>query len=395
MNPATLERNIVSGQQQIVDLKKRLASIDAELSSFAKKHLARIPYKVSAEGILPIELAQLLAVDAGRHSWLPDIVTLDPRYDPRFNDDDILRVRKARRLLGKDICYATAKIPALSDLPDGGQIVAIHEDLANNTLLERKIESGHFSRVRIISAESRERCVALSESIKQMILLWDTVDELIWLKPFVRIWLEGEVESENVKLLENLLIAIGDVRNKRTEILTYAISCPNEIIGDPDVLEAVYRAAAGDRPFGVLPFGKTQARQRFSTIRIEGRVPNSQERWYKVERYLAWRSKLSSTIYSWNALAGEFSLPTLKDQGEITARWLSETFDKVEKVKSAVRQDAPTIKREVPDLFSYHIDVGLVINSRDHAFKVIESIEANIAAMRYGTDLMEFLYHGV
>ncbi|MHB8755102.1 MAG: AAA domain-containing protein [Candidatus Acidiferrales bacterium] len=383
MNPATLERQIISGQQQIIELKKRLASIDNELASFAKKHLARIPHKSSADGLLPIELAQILATDADRHAWLPDSLTLDPRYDPLFNDEDIVRLREARRLLGKDICYVTAKMPALADLPDGGQILAIHEDLVNCAIVQREIENGHFSRLRMASVDSAERCKALSESIKQVISLWNTVDELNWIKPLVKRWIHGEPENEREKLFESLLVAVGDIRKKRTDMLACAISCPDPIIEDTEVLDAVHRAATGERPFGVMPFGRSQARQRFSSIRIEGRIPHSQEEWYKVERYLAWRSKVSSTISRWNALAVEFGLQHLKDQGDVTARWLSETLDKIDQAKCAARQSAAVIKRELPDLFSHRIDVELVINSRDQASKVIESIEANLSVVRY------------
>ena len=384
MNTTALERQILSGQQQILELKKRLASIDIELASFAKKHLGRIPHKTNADGLLPIELAQLLATDADRHSWLPDTLTLDSRYDPRFDDEDIATVRQARRLLGKDIYYVAATVPALADLPDGAHIVTIHEDLVNCALVENEIQKAHFPRLRLSSVDSAERCKGLSESIKQVISLWSIVGEMIWLKPFVERWLKSEPDTEKEKLFESLLIALGDIRKKRTEILAYAIFCPEVTTGNAELLAAIHRAATGERPFGLMPFGKTQARQHFSLIRIEGRTPNSMEDWYKVERYLTWRSKVSSTIARWNAIAGEYGLPPLKDQGDATARWLSETLDKIEKARHAAQRAAPVIRRELPDLFPHGVEVEPVINSRDHASKAIESIEANLSAMRYG-----------
>ncbi len=178
---------------------------------------------------------------------------------------------------------------------------------------------------------------------------------------------------------------MGDVRKKRMEMLAYAISCPDASIGDTEVVDAVHRAATGERPFGIMPFRKAQARERFSSIRIEGRIPNSMEDWYKVERYLAWRSKVSSTIARWNVIAPEYGLPHLKDQGDVTARWLSETFDKIDRAKFAVRQHAVLIKRELPYLFPHGLDIELVIGFRDHASKAIESIDANLSAIRYGT----------
>jgi hypothetical protein len=52
MNPATLERQILSGQQQIIDLKKHLLSMDADLAIFAKKHLQKIPHKSRTDAAL-------------------------------------------------------------------------------------------------------------------------------------------------------------------------------------------------------------------------------------------------------------------------------------------------------------------------------------------------------
>ncbi len=384
-NPANLERQILAGQQQIADLKKRMASIDSELTTFAKKHLGKIPHKSSVDGLLPIELAQLLATDANQHSWLPDCLTLDTRNDPLFSGEDISSLRKARQFLGKDLCYATAAVPTLSDLPDGGQVVALHEDLTSCELIERQIQEGHFLRLRLTSPDLADRCKAISNSLKQVIDFWKIVDELAWLRPFAQRWLEGEMESEDTKLFETLLSSIADIRKKRTDMLAYAISLPDEVIGDTELAEAVHRAAEGERPFGLFSMGKAQTRQRFSLICVEGRAPRSLEDWYKVDRYLAWRLKVSSTTARWNAIAAEYRLPQLKDQGDATARWLSETLDKIDKAKRATLQAVPLIKRELPDLFPHGVDTSLSISSSDYASKIIASIDANLSVKRYGS----------
>jgi hypothetical protein len=76
-------------------------------------------------------------------------------------------------------------------------------------------------------------------------------------------------------------------------MIALAISCPDGIVEDTELPRAVNRAASGERPFGLMPFRKTQTRERFAAIRIEGRVPRSTEEWYKVDRYLSWRSKIA------------------------------------------------------------------------------------------------------
>lgn len=230
MNPLAVEKQIIAGQQQIVDLKKRLASIDSELSEFAKKHLNRIPHKTSAEGLLPIELAQLIANDPDRHLWLPDHLKLDADFEPIFNEDDIAGLRQARRVLGKDLCYATKRVPALADLPDTNQVLAVHDTLGQCELVERKIKVGQFPRLRINSSDCEERCKVLRDLIKQIVSAWTIVDELVWLKPFLKRWTASHTESDSDKPFESLLTNIAELRKKRTESLMYAISCPDSII---------------------------------------------------------------------------------------------------------------------------------------------------------------------
>jgi very-short-patch-repair endonuclease len=384
MSPSNLERQILSGQRQLVDLKRRLISIDAELVTFAKKHLGRIPHKTNADGLLPIELAQILAMDADLHSWLPDSLSLDSKNDPLFAEGDIAVLSQARRSLGKDICYAKATVPMLADLLDGGSIVNLHEDLANCEQIDRQIHNAYLPRLHLTSSDAAERCKALAQSIKQMLSLFDIVNDLGWLKPFVKAWHEGGPETDRDKLFEAVLVTVNDIRKKRADMIAYAVSCPDAVIGDPEVVDAVHRAATGDRPFGLMPFGKAQAREYFSLIRIEGRTPSSTEDWYKVDRYFAWRSKLSTTIARWNAIAPEYTLPLVKDQGDITARWMSDVLDKIDRAKIAIRQHAVKIKRELPELFPRGLDPELVIRDRGQAIKAIESIDANLSVMRCG-----------
>jgi very-short-patch-repair endonuclease len=381
-NPSTLEKQILAGQQQIVDLKKRLVSVDTELARFAEKHLAKIPHKSSMDGLLPIELAQLIASEANQHCWLPDKLSLDPKYEPLFDETDIASLRQARHLLGKDICYTTEKSPALPDLPGGEQILALHEDIVNCEALERKFQDAHFARLSMSTPDALDRCRVLADSIKQVVALFETVGELVWLKPLVARWREKASETERDALFEGILTALGEIRKKRTEILAYALVCPESTVEDKDVVEAIHRASRGERPFGIIPLGKSLARERFALIKIEGRTPSSTEHWYKVERYIAWSAKLSSAIARWNAAATEYGLPPLSDRGEATARWLSDVLDKIDKAKAAVRHCAH-IEREILDLFPVGVDPNLVVTSLDYALKAIRSIEANLALSRY------------
>ncbi len=122
---------------------------------FAKKHLGKIPHKSSADGLLPIAWTQLLATDADRHSWLPDTMSLEPRYNPFSDEDDISSAAPWGGVcLAKTYVTPRQRVPTLADLSDGGQIVILHEDLVNCELIEQQIQKAHFSRLRLTSPDS-------------------------------------------------------------------------------------------------------------------------------------------------------------------------------------------------------------------------------------------------
>lgn len=383
INAATLERQVVTGQQEILELKKRLASIDAELATFAEKHLKRIPSQNDPNGLLPIELARLIVSDANRHSWLPDVLSLDRIHDARFDDNDISELRRARYALGKDLCYINARIPALADLPDGSRLLAVHGDLANAERLHSQMEANHLPRLCLALTQAVERCEAVQESIRELITLFEITSELPWLKPLVHSWQRASCQVDGDKLFEGLLGALGEIRKKRVEMMSYAISYPVAINDDSELPIAVHRAAIGERPFGLIPFGKVQTRERFSAIRIEGRIPSSPQDWDRIEQYLGWRSKLASTIARWNAAVAEYGLPPLKDQGEASARWLAEILDKIETARRIAVEHVPHIRRELPELYPHGLDVELVLTSRDYAKQASQTITTNLATLRF------------
>jgi len=383
MNPANLERQILASQRQILELKKCLAATDAELAEFAEKHLSRIPSQNSPQGVLPIELARIIVAEADRHSWLPDVLSLDPRHEPKFSEDDISELRRARRALGADLRYIGASIPTMSDLPDGARVLAIHDDLVNAEKLQSLMNKENVPRLCMTCAQAVERCDALLGEIKEVITLFQITSELPWLKGIVGRWQNAVATDEGDKLFEGLLVAIGEIRKKRSEMIAYAISCPDAVVDDGELPLAVHRAAIGDRPFGLLPIGKSRTRERFAAFRIEGRVPGSSEDWDKVERYLAWRGKLGSAIARWNAAAPEFGLPLLKDQGESTARWLCEIFDRIEKARITAQKHTRHIRRELPELFPHGLDIELILTSNEYASRAVEAIKANLATLRF------------
>ena len=135
-----MERDVTAGERRIDELGRRIAEIDAEMQSFAEKHLRRLGGDKGTDGILPMELAEKLVRERDRFAWFPDPSEAIAGKNPEFGPDDIAAIRSARKALGADLKYLGAQLPSVSDLPDAATVAAIHSDLANAARIERARE---------------------------------------------------------------------------------------------------------------------------------------------------------------------------------------------------------------------------------------------------------------
>jgi len=138
MKPGELERDIIAGQQRILELEQKIDGIDAELREWARKHLKRIGTKGDRQGILPMELARRVMADRECYSWLPDRPGANKKFNPKFTDKDIALARGARKALGSDLLYLGKKVPSMGDLPDAATLTAVHQDLVNAERLKQQ-----------------------------------------------------------------------------------------------------------------------------------------------------------------------------------------------------------------------------------------------------------------
>ncbi len=138
LDPKPTEREILDGERRITELRRRTASIDAEMHQFAEKHLRTVGAGVGADGVLPIELAERVVRDRERYAWFIDRPALIDVQEPLVTEEDVAALRAARKALGPDLDYLDATLPSVSDLPDVGMLIAIHQDLADAAHIERR-----------------------------------------------------------------------------------------------------------------------------------------------------------------------------------------------------------------------------------------------------------------
>jgi hypothetical protein len=185
---------------------------DAEMRSFAEKHLSRIPGGKDEDGILPIELAERIVRDRESYSWFPD--RLKPSDRPDFGDEDIAAARSARKTLGSDLAYIDAKLPSVSDLPDTASISAIDKDLAN----AKRIQRNRREDVPIMSSSESDalsRAATLLAAIEAIVAVHEICREEPWLSSLYSVWRVHGLDTESVWPVGNIFAVLGAPIAKR------------------------------------------------------------------------------------------------------------------------------------------------------------------------------------
>ncbi|MGH7985846.1 MAG: AAA domain-containing protein, partial [Candidatus Binataceae bacterium] len=139
---------------------------------------------------------------------------------------------------------------------------------------------------------------------------------------------------------------------------------------------------SGQRPFGLVSFGKSEVRTAFATIRILDKTPEGSEQWAKIVEVLGWHAEIAAGMARWRALAGEFSLPTIPERPMDAARTIHSCLEKVDVVATAVRAHVPMIQAEVRRLFSHGVDPLDIVCDPDRAKNAATSIRSEISRYR-------------
>lgn len=380
MNAAQLQRDILAGQQRIIDLKRKQARIERELHAWAEKHLKRVD-----EGRLTMDLAREVIEGRGQHRWFADRPMPGNPFSPRFTDEDIAAAREARKRLGRDLCYLGASLPSLADLPDTATIGAIHEDLVNTARLEEQAVQRRVPVLSMMLPHAIDRAQALLQAVEATVASFTMMEDTPWLRRVFDIWRRNGPDAPKIRLFNDLLQVVERIARARAIIVNSPVFLPTGAHHNPALCEAVARAAEGRMPFGVLPLGKGDAKALFREIRIEGRPPAAPQEWARVTAYIAWRKEISAFVARWAVIAADYELPPVADEGDATGLWVTGLREKLDRAADVLVSNLPVIRAELPALFPYGIDVEATLESKAEAQRVAEFIRINLAKHRLGS----------
>ncbi|MGE5306570.1 MAG: AAA domain-containing protein [Alphaproteobacteria bacterium] len=377
---AQLKREIVAGQQRVVELRGKIEKIDRELLSWAERHLTKISVRSENGGDLrtAAELAEFLVREQDKHAWLDEQLDLDEAHEPRFTDEDIAAIRNARRVLGTDLTYLDKVLPSLSDLPDSASLGALHQDLVGATNLEQRIANESFPALSVTARDATTRAERLLTVLEEVIEFFDASSDKPWLVRIFELWRRNGMGGGSTRLFNELIPGMAAIAVRRSDILRNAARIPQAAEGHAEVTEAVRRAAAGKRPFAI-PFGKTQAKALFQQITIQGRRPDSIEKWGTVATYLDWRDEILRFISQWTAIREEFDLPALENEGDRTGKWIADTSNLLQKASRVLQDLGPYISMELKELFPHGVDARAILESRASAAALADLIRLNLS----------------
>lgn len=306
MNATNALREINTLQERLNQLHAKISHVDRKVSQHAAEHMQS--YKFQGREVSPEEMAKLVLAQADEHQWMDDSVPEGGTELP-FSESEIGALRKARILVGADLSYLKASVPAPDSFPAWSELAELHRDLILAKSIDASIHVGTTMPLKNSSFE-------IFAAARKLIEFLDARKALqAKLAQAKAPGLTGIAERfgdfrEDDPLLLSLKQVCTDVRaleTKRKELLSKAVVIPNDAETNPDFVEAVSRLTAGKTAFG-LPFGKGEARKLIAAVSVLGSAPDAGSDWQYVQDTLDWRSSAKRITATWNSIAGEFGI---------------------------------------------------------------------------------------
>ncbi len=269
-----LKRDIAAGQRRVIELRERIEKIDQELRGWAEKHLTKISLRSekSEDGLTPAELAEHVVREQDKHAWLHDELDLDAKHEPRFADEDVAAARSARKALGADLVYLGKVLPSMADLPDATAIAGLHQNLIDAANLEQRIARESWPALSMTARDAASRAEELLTVIEHVIEFFDATADRRWLVRLFELWRRNGLDSDSTRLFNELIPIMSAIADRRPDMLRNALRIPHGAESHLEVAQAVERSVRGKRPFGAIPFGKTEARALLQRIEVQGRL---------------------------------------------------------------------------------------------------------------------------
>ncbi|CCE00369.1 helicase [Bradyrhizobium sp. STM 3809] len=286
-----LERDIIAASREI-------ARLDDEVAGIASRMMLR-----SGSSGLPLDTLATLIADRDAYAWFADRpLRFLSETDPIVAAVD--QARAARLRLGDDLEHLDDQQPDIASLPDGGVVARLHRDLQQT----EDSGDGRLAR-RMIEQLDQTSADKLADDLLALAAAHRVMAEEPWLAAFSPVGSPSGETSVDGNILIDFARDASSLLSRRADFLVRPVDVPADAFVSEELLRAVERLSADQRPFAAFALSGRALKQTLDTIRVAGFAPKGAADWTHVRDHLRWRRHLHSLDVRWRSLAAEIGAP--------------------------------------------------------------------------------------
>ncbi|MEQ1685295.1 MAG: AAA domain-containing protein [Burkholderiaceae bacterium] len=313
LNPRIVADEIQDARNRIDAAHGELARIDRRVDEIAMEQLSDI--QVDGVSLRAQKMADLVVSGREQHGWFDDDLTLDVQQQaPPLTASEAQALREARRKLGADLVYVSARLPSSHALLSAADVGGLHDVLVGIREIDKAESEGDLRPLRAMTPEVLEEARRMLGVVDEVIRLVKDLESLEspWVFELRRKCRRPDFASEQ-QSLKALFGEIDELVSARAAFMQRPVSVPADALESSKVLQAVERAAESGKPFGLFAVGAGDIKVHVAAIRVAGLVPASPDDWQHVHRYVRLHAKVLSFNVRWNQFAELLSVPVMKD----------------------------------------------------------------------------------
>lgn len=318
LNSRTTQDEIERCKHQIDAAHAEVARIDRRVDEIANEQLASI--EVDGVQMRAQKMAELVISGQDQHGWFDDALTLDPSNAPPVSAVEAQALKDARRRLGADLAYVSARLPSSYDLLPSEEIGRLHDALAAIKAIDGAQAKGTLRPLRALTPEVLDAARQLLADVEAALAVLQHLEglqglESTWVFELREKCRRSDFVSEQ-EAMKALLVEVDELVSARAAFLQRPVTMSAEALASQKVQQAVERGSESGKPFGALSFGNGDAKEHVAAIRVAGLQPGGAADWAHVHRYVKLHERVLSFSVRWNQFARELSVPEVKPDVE-------------------------------------------------------------------------------
>lgn len=359
-NLRDLNQQATANENRVKQLEQEITRIDQKLLEWGERQLTLIRKELTLNGeeLSAMDLAKLVTEEQSEHSWFPDKVNSSLEFPPNITNEDVAKIREARRRLGQDLHYVRKKIIPVGELPDPAVLMAIHHDLVSAHQLERQAASQKLPTLSFSVENAVERANNLLPNLKKLRDFLEQLSAQKWLAIFYRLGVNGD-EAKCVpekKFFDELYEAALGLAESRDQFVLNHVEIADLSSCFSEVEDALQRLVQGKKPFGFLKLSNKAAQPLIQQTLLNGSKPTTPEEWQIVLDYVHYQDQMRKFFSRWNHVGQELGLPNFS---YAFGEHFKDFFDLLGLIKLSKNVETlwPNMKAEISILFPYGVSI--------------------------------------